>query len=466
MVKITIEVPEEVAEQLKELEAKRAELKSGTGPVDWMPLAASAEAVGSGLVADIKRRLLRDVDIDAKRILVDGKPHVKVGRHQATYYAKEAALTMTRSVYRPCGERNAKTVDVVSLRLGVVGGWLPEAAKAAAFLVQQGTSREAAATARALGVLPFSRSSFERVGHKVGAHYSVVRDDVEDALIRGYEVPAEARSVSVSVDRVAVPFEEPRPRGVGRPRRGAAKRPVDRVWHMAYVGTVTLHDVQGDAIHTLRYARMPSDGADDLVSNMATDVQVLLGKRDLSVMLLSDGAPELIDVLDRHVDRDAIGREPRRLIDFWHVVEKLGAAARVIHGEKGAGPVIDRWRALLLNSATAVPRILGELERSGYRHVRVGDERPVHAAITYLTNNQFRMDFASARAAGLPIGSGNVEATCKSLIGQRLVRTGSRWKEETAQHVADLRALALSERFDDAVDLTLRPLRHQVQRAA
>ena len=59
------------------------------------------------------------------------------------------------------------------------------------------------------------------MGHDVGRRYSVVRYDVEDALIRGYVVPREARSISVSLDRVAVPFEELRTRSPGRPPKGA-----------------------------------------------------------------------------------------------------------------------------------------------------------------------------------------------------------------------------------------------------
>jgi len=201
---------------------------------------------------------------------------------------------------------------------------------------------------------------------------------------------------------------------------------------------------------------------------MLADVKELLRRRPgLRATLLCDGAVELEDALDRVFNETSLGIEVHRGIDFWHVIEKLGAAARVMHGLR-AGPIIARWKLLLRNSGNARGRILNELYASGKRDVRTGidNDRPVHNAITYLENHGERMNFPAALAAGLPIGSGNVEATCKSLFRQRLVRTGARWKEETAQHIVDLRAYALSDRFDAALDLTLAPLIRQVRLAA
>ncbi len=281
-----------------------------------------------------------------------------------------------------------------------------------------------------------------------------------------YEVPRGARSVSVSLDRVSVAMEEPRPRPPGRPAKGAPKRPITRAFRMAYCATVTLHDKDGNALHTTRYGRMPLSDIDSLCDALAGDVVALLEKRrGLEVVLLTDGAPELRDRLSRHLSSERIGVEAHQLVDLWHVVEKLGRAAQLIHGAAHGADVTQRWKLLLCNSAQAVSRILGELERSGMRDVPVGDMRPVHDAITYLENQRDRMGYVIARQLGLPVGSGNVEATCESLVGIRMKRPGARWKETTGDDIIQLRAVALSDRWDNALALTLRPLRRAVRAA-
>jgi hypothetical protein len=56
------------------------------------------------------------------------------------------------------------------------------------------------------------------------------------------------------------------------------------------------------------------------------------------------------------------------------------------------------------------------------------------------------MDYPSYRAKGWQIGSGPVEAECKTVIGQRLKGTGMRWGLSGSDGVAHPRALFLSER--------------------
>ena len=87
-------------------------------------------------------------------------------------------------------------------------------------------------------------------------------------------------------------------------------------------------------------------------------------------------------------------------------------------------------------------------------HCRFSDHRPEGPA--HGTPRPSR--YPGARRRGLPIGSGATEATCKSLITVRMKRSGARWKEVTARQVIHLRALALSDRWDTALQLTLAPV--------
>src|SRR4051794_9366251 len=117
-----------------------------------------------------------------------------------------------------------------------------------AFAVQQLPSREAEKVAGQMGGLPYSRSSFERVAHAVGGLYVAQHSVIEDVLVKEMQVPKEGRSVSVGIDRVSIPMEEPHSLPSGPRPKDAPQRPISRNFRMAYVGTVTLQDKKGNAL--------------------------------------------------------------------------------------------------------------------------------------------------------------------------------------------------------------------------
>lgn len=479
MAKMIIEIPEEwkeLGEALAATLARAQRTVAGAGggkAIDY----GRVESELSEQVAQVERcahrGILQALDIDVPAVMIGGLRYTQVGRCEAPYHGLAGSVSVERSLYRQSGCRGgqpgSKVVDAVSLRAGVVGdGWLPHAARVMAHQVQQGTSREAEATAREYGRLPYSRSSFESVAHLAGALAVAEHQSIEDALIDAYEVPDDARSMSVSLDRVSVPMEEPRKRPVGRPRKGAPKRPVERNFRMAYCGTVTLHDDTGAALHTIRYGSMPEGDVLGLRNRLVADAATLRSKRpELQLELLCDGAPEMWNLLEEGFTEEQFGIGIHRLVDLHHLMEKLGSAARVLDSPTAAADRLRRWKLRLLNHRHAALQILDELIASG-KDEGPGEDHPVHAAITYLRShaeNVERMNYARARRLGLPLASGNVEATCKSLFELRFKRCGSRWKEQTGQHIVQLRALALSDRWGPAIELVLRPLRIAVRAA-
>jgi len=451
---------------LQVLNTVRAQQKAaGDGaPVDYRQVEQEVAQGTAALERAAHAAVLGTLDVDAPQVVIEGQTYRKVMRSLGSYYTMAGAVCVERTLYRKVGERSGATVDAISLRTGVVGdGWLPKTAEAMAWECQRAPARESEAASEQWQRLPYSRCAFDRVAHLVGEQYGQKRQAVERELVETMPIPKGAHSVSVSLDRVSVPMEEPRPGPVEYNAKGIPKRMVQRVYRMAYAATVTLHDAKGRALHTIRYGRMPKGDVEELCIALSDDVMTLVRAcPSLFVVLLCDGAKELWNLLEKEFTEASLGCPVYGLVDLWHLLEKLGSAAKLLYGETEGSSALAKWRVCLLNESDALDQILLTLRDSGKEQVRVGDSRPVHESITYLENHRKDMHYAKARSLGLPIGSGNVEATCKSLFEVRLKRPGCRWKESTGAHIVDLRALALSDRYNQAIALSLAPLRKSV----
>ncbi len=70
----------------------------------------------------------------------------------------------------------------------------------------------------------------------------------------------------------------------------------------------------------------------------------------------------------------------------------------------------------------------------------------LNTELTYFKNQRERMDYAAYQERGLPIGSGVVEAACKTLATQRLKRSGMSWRDGK-QAILTIRSLQQSTRW-------------------
>ena len=86
------------------------------------------------------------------------------------------------------------------------------------------------------------------------------------------------------------------------------------------------------------------------------------------------------------------------------------------------------------------------MERLRPRNEAIEDE--VRKAIGYFNTNIERMRYQRFRSQGLFVGSGVIEAGCKTIAGLRLKQSGMRWTVRGANAIIALRCCDLSGRWE------------------
>jgi hypothetical protein len=73
----------------------------------------------------------------------------------------------------------------------------------------------------------------------------------------------------------------------------------------------------------------------------------------------------------------------------------------------------------------------------------------LHTEANYFERNRERMRYPSFRSRDLFVGSGVIEAACRTVIAKRLKQSGMFWTVRGANAIIALRRTRLSRRFED-----------------
>jgi hypothetical protein len=127
------------------------------------------------------------------------------------------------------------------------------------------------------------------------------------------------------------------------------------------------------------------------------------------------------------------------IVDIYHAWEHLGTVAAAVFGSGSAAAAawVEPLKATLLTAGAAPIR-------TALRELAPPDPpaaEEVRKALGYFTTHAARMNYPQFIAQHLPIGSGAVESSCKTLIEERAKGAGMRWLKQDAQAVVSLRAL-------------------------
>ena len=404
---------------------------------------------------EVLGQLLERLDVDVPSVEIEGRRYHRVLRSSETYTTAVGAVTAERTLYR-CGRERA--VVPMELRAGIVEGhWTPLAARQASCVVAQMTPSEGEVLLRELGNMAPSKSSLDRLPKGLSARWEASREGFESTLREATMVPEEAVTVAVSLDGVMVPMKDAqraqkreRSRAAGRRMKGPAG------YQEAGCATLSFYDADGERLDTASLARMPEPKKATLKTMLSAELETVLGRRpELHVVTVADGAHDNWRYLD------TLAPEATAVVDFYHATEQLKSGLDARYGENDARgrAQFHKLRHLLLDDPNGVEKVIRALD---YQHKKYPRRTRIGEVLRYFRRNRHRMRYADTQARHLPIGSGVVEATCKTLVTQRLKRSGMRWRRAGGQAILTFRSLLQSSRFDHAWALLSKIYRHDV----
>lgn len=402
-------------------------------------------------VMEFERELIAEdmarADVDVEAVMVEGTTYRRVVRCEDTYFTAAGAVHIERTLYKDRTDESGRAICPMDLRLGIVEGrWTPLAAQQATWVVGQMTPQLAEELFARMGNMRPSKSSLDRLPKALNARWEEERVHFEQALRAKEVIPQHATTVAVSLDGVLALMKDGQAQHKrhqtaeqGQLTRGPAG------YREIGCGTLSFCDAGGEMLAAVRMARMPESKKTTLKRTLLWDVTAALSARpDLVLVKLADGAEDNWTFLSKQLPK---GTE---IVDFYHAAEHLNAALASVYGDGTvqARRRFEDLRFVLKEEPEGVEKVIRSLDYLRKTHPH---RERLTKELAYFRKQRHRMRYHQFVAEGLPIGSGVVEAACKTLVTQRMKQSGMRWGNDGGQAILTLRGWTQSgDRFDRA----------------
>lgn len=305
--------------------------------------------------------------------------------------------------------------------------------------------REVAEDLRELAGVPLSRKDAERLSERVGAHMEQWQERERVELRFTPPPPPEAPkpidTLYIEMDGTGVAMVPHELAGrKGKQPDGSAKT---REVKLGCVFTQTAFDDEGRPIRDP--ATTSFVGAIENAQAFGERLYAEAVRRGLfeakRVVVLGDGAEWVKNQAGIHFGHAQF------IIDFYHASEHVTALSRALFDRdlKRLNLYRDRWVDALEQGN--VEAIIEQARRFLPNDPKAAKD--ARTQIAYFDKNKDYMRYARFKAQGYFIGSGVIEAGCKTVIGQRLKQSGMEWTVRGANAIISLRCTSLSNRAEE-----------------
>src|SRR5680860_13133 len=415
-----------------------------------------------GLSATIAQMLLVNIlesfDVNDVAIEEDGEIYRRKYKKARSFMTCIGKIRVKRSVYQK--DRGGNSIAPLDRKWNMEHEYLSaEVQEGILYASAHNSAIEVEKIIEKIGLFHVPASTIKKLVQTTGELVEENKDELAKRIYEREEMIDKPDVMVESLDGVNVLLNE-KGKKKGRPKERPDKQMSTlskSAYKNAVCGSVSFYNIdeqedtgekQPNRLMTKYVSRMPEDHYTTFKHEFEKEISHCSAAEPAVKILITDAHRSI----QGYIKDNPFYKDHIWLLDFYHAAEHLSKLAELIFGKSNEQG--KKWysekRHKLKHSEDGPMKLIRSAEYYIRNKIRSKSKRKAAIReLNYFKRHKRLMNYKKHIDNGWPIGSGVIEAACKSLVKQRMCRSGQRWSRKGGQNILNLRSFVKSERWND-----------------